>query len=74
MTSISHPPNPTKSRTRPHRWPFLRCCDFADHLLLLGDLERAGLEDPDIARLLPRARRLLAGQANGSNEVPWWAQ
>ncbi len=68
-------PNPVKFRAHPPRWPFLRCCDFADHLLLLGELERDGLEDADVARILPRARRLLAGQASDSgNKVPWWVQ
>ena len=65
--------DPDKIRTRPPRWPFLRCCAFADHLLLLGDLERDGIEDSDIANLLPRIRRLLSGQGDNSKTVPWWA-
>ncbi len=71
MFTIQHPPNPTKSH--PPRWPFLRCCDFSDHLLLLGDLERVS-EDPDISYLLPRARRLLAGHTGPTTKPPWWAR
>ena len=62
----------SKSRTR--TWPFLRCCPFADHLGLLADLERDGLEDADVRALLPRARRLLSGRTDKPAATPWWTR
>lgn len=64
----------TQSRTRTHRWPFLRCCPFAEHAALLGDLERDGLKDADVAALLPRARRLLTGKTDKPDGAPWWTR
>ena len=58
---------------RPRTWPFLRCCRFADHLGLLAELEYAST-DPDVARLLPRARVLLAGRTDKPAVTPWWTR
>ena len=55
-------------------WPFLRCCPFSGHLAVLGDLEHDALTDPDVARLLPRARRLLTGQNREPTVGPWWSR
>lgn len=64
---------PTKAPpAKPPSWPFLRCCPYADHADILADLERESL-DPDVARLLPRARALLTGETD-SNEIPWWVK
>lgn len=53
--------------------PTLGCCPFFEHLPLLGDLERAAISDPDVAALLPRARRLLTGTGDHADTPPWWA-
>lgn len=53
------------SRSRP------ACCDEASHDSLLDDLEHDALVDPDIARIIFRARELLQAPAA---EVPWWAR
>ena len=37
----------------------LTCCDEAEHAALLADLEHDALVDPDINRIIERARRLL---------------
>ena len=63
---------PTRSTpTTPACQGPLGCCSAADHGALLADLEVDALTDPDVARLQPRARYLLAGSTNlQSREVP----
>ena len=63
-------PNPPR-RTANSEPSELTCCDEAGHEALLGDLEDDALVDPDIRRLIDRARRLLLPSPA---PVPWWAR
>lgn len=65
MTIVHH-----ASKTR--RWP-MPCCGLADHNAILADIEQDALSDPDLARLLPRVRYLLAGHTT-EPVGPWWAR
>ena len=61
----------TRKYTRPHRQSGGRGCAEGEHDGLLDDLEHDALADPDIARILDRARHILEQPAAA---VPWWAR
>lgn len=55
----------------PEAKPELRCCDEAEHEALLADLAHDALVDPDIRRIIYRARRLLLPPPAPTS---WWAK